>query len=153
MSAVTSFAELCDWRDAVRGQRLVLGTGCFDILHVGHLYFLEEARQQGDLLVVGVNSDRSVRTLKGEARPIVSEDERATLISAVRCVDRVFVYDDLSAEDQIRALRPNVYVTGEEAVAGYPGELIAAQEIGAQVHVISRLADHSTTSMVTRARG
>lgn len=151
--APAAVEELCAWRETIGGARLVLGTGCFDIVHVGHLYFLEQASLQGDLLVVGVNSDHSVRSMKGPARPIVTESQRASLIGALRWVDRVFIYDDVSADDQIRALRPDVYVTGEEAVGAYPSELSAAAEAGARVHVINRLAEHSTTSMVLGVRG
>jgi len=135
-------------RLADSGRRVVLGTGCFDIMHSGHLYFLEQASEQGDVLVIGVNSDRSVREIKGTDRPIVGELARATLVAGLRCVDHVFVYDGTVADDQIRELRPDVYVTGAESVDGYPSELAAAREIGARVYVIDRLPDHSTTLVV-----
>lgn len=129
-------------------RRIVLGTGCFDLVHVGHLYFLEQASRQGDVLVIGVNGDRSVRTIKGPLRPIIGETGRATLVAALRCVDHVFVYDDTVADAHIRAMRPHVFVTGADSIAGYPSELAAARDVGARVHVIERLPDHSTTSVV-----
>lgn len=128
--------------------RVVLGTGCFDIMHLGHLYFLEQASHLGDVLVIGVNSDRSVRDIKGPSRPIVSEWGRASLVAALRCVDHVFIYDDTVADDEIRVLRPDVYVTGADSQGDYPSELIAAQDVDARVHVIDRLPDLSTTSVV-----
>jgi rfaE bifunctional protein nucleotidyltransferase chain/domain len=146
-----SFETICTRLDATgerASRRVVLGTGCFDIMHVGHLYFLQEASRQGDVLVIGVNSDRSVREIKGPSRPIVDEMGRATLLAALRCVDHVFVYDDVVADVQIRTLRPDVYVTGSESVLGYPSEVAAAHDIGARVHVIDRLPSHSTTSVV-----
>jgi rfaE bifunctional protein nucleotidyltransferase chain/domain len=140
--------------DAIRsdlaGQsgRVVLGTGCFDIMHVGHLYFLEQASKQGDVLVVGVNSDASVRELKGPTRPLVSEHDRASMVAALRCVDHVFVYDEAAADEQIRALVPDVYVTGAESVDAYPTELAAARDVGAAICVIDRVPNRSTSLMV-----
>jgi len=128
--------------------RVVLGTGCFDILHVGHVYFLEQASAQGDVLVIGVNSDDSVRRLKGTSRPIVGEFDRATMVGAVRYVDHVFVYDATEADEQIRALAPDVYVTGAESADAYPTELNSAREVGAAVHVIGRISERSTTRVV-----
>lgn len=128
--------------------RVVLGTGCFDIMHVGHVYFLEQASAQGDVLVIGVNSDASVRQLKGTSRPIVGELDRATMVGAVRYVDHVFVYDATEADEQIRMLAPDVYVTGAESVDAYPTELTSAREVGAAVHVICRVPERSTTRMV-----
>jgi glycerol-3-phosphate cytidylyltransferase len=128
--------------------RVVLGTGCFDIMHVGHVYFLEQASAQGDVLVIGVNSDASVRQLKGASRPVVAELDRASMVGAIRYVDHVFVYDAMEADEQIRMLAPDVYVTGAESVDAYPTELMAAREVGAEVHVIDRVPNRSTTLMV-----
>ena len=141
-----SFETICGLLHTPAKQRVVLGTGCFDLIHIGHLYFLEQASSQGDVLVIGVNSDRSVREIKGPSRPVVGELERARLVAALRWVDHVFVYDETVADSQIRALRPDVYVTGAESVTGYPSELVAAGEAGVRVHVIDRLAAYSTTS-------
>jgi D-glycero-beta-D-manno-heptose 1-phosphate adenylyltransferase len=116
-----AFETICARLGVAGDQRVVLGTGCFDIMHIGHLYFLEQAGRHGDVLVIGVNSDQSVRAIKGPSRPIVDQLERATLVAALRCVDHVFVYDDIVADYQIRALRPDVYVIGEESVGRYPG--------------------------------
>lgn len=140
--------------DAIRNdlvgesRRVVLGTGCFDIMHVGHVYFLERASEQGDVLVIGVNSDTSVRKLKGPTRPVVSEHDRATMVAALRYVDHVFVYHETVADQQIRALVPDVYVTGADSVDAYPTELAAARDVGAVICVIDRVPNRSTSLMV-----
>ncbi|MFF1485305.1 adenylyltransferase/cytidyltransferase family protein [Streptomyces sp. NPDC058319] len=115
------------------GDRAVLATGCFDLLHAGHLSFLEQARRLGDLLVVGVNSDLSARGLKGPSRPFVGERERAALVGALKCVDRVFLYDKPTADRQIRLLRPQVFATARASLSAYPSEAAAAADAAAHV--------------------
>jgi rfaE bifunctional protein nucleotidyltransferase chain/domain len=152
-AGVIDVGSLASLRATLGRKAIVLASGCFDIVHIGHVYFLEEARRQGDVLVVGVNSDNSVCAIKGEARPVVGEDERARLLAAMRCVDHVFIYDGMVADDWIRALRPDVFVIGAESVAQYPTEAAAADEVNARVHVVERLGPHSTTSMLRKAQG
>src|SRR5688500_15530530 len=105
---VVSLEELATILESkrARGARIALTNGCFDILHVGHVRYLEQAAQLGDVLVVGVNSDRSVRSLKGEGRPVVSELDRAEVLAALAAVDYVTVFDELTAESLVRRLRP-----------------------------------------------
>jgi rfaE bifunctional protein nucleotidyltransferase chain/domain len=141
-----------DWLRTRPGDRVVLATGCFDLLHAGHLCFLEQASRLGDLLVVGVNSDRSVRELKGPSRPVVGEHERAALVAALKWVDRVFLYDETTADTQIRLLRPHAFVTGQESVTAYPSELAAAAAVEARVHAIDRVGPYSTTTLVDALR-
>jgi rfaE bifunctional protein nucleotidyltransferase chain/domain len=95
-----------------KGRRVVLTNGCFDLLHVGHVRYLEKARGLGDALVVALNSDASVRSLKGPARPIVPEPERAEVVAGLASVDYVTVFDDDTAEAVVTALRPDLYVKG-----------------------------------------
>ena len=97
-----------------RGRKLVFTNGCFDILHVGHVRYLDQARSLGDALVVGINSDRSVREIKGASRPIVSEKERAEVIAALACVDFVFIFDDPTPKRVIDAIVPDVLVKGAD---------------------------------------
>jgi bifunctional ADP-heptose synthase (sugar kinase/adenylyltransferase) len=99
-----------------------------------------------------VNSDQSVRHLKGPGRPIVGEHERAALVAALKCVDRVFLYDESTADTQIRLLRPHVFVTGRDSVTAYPSEPAAAAEIGAHVHAIDRVTSYSTTTLLDTLR-
>lgn len=97
-----------------RGKRAVFTNGVFDLLHLGHLRYLQEARALGDVLVVGLNSDASTRRLKGPKRPLVPEDERAELLAALSCVDYVTIFDDNTAEPTLAALRPAVYAKGAD---------------------------------------
>ncbi|MBQ0828091.1 adenylyltransferase/cytidyltransferase family protein [Streptomyces tagetis] len=144
--------EIRDWLSSRPGDRAVLATGCFDLLHAGHLCFLEQARELGDLLVVGVNSDLSVRHLKGPSRPIVGEHERATLVGALKCVDLVFLYDEPTADRQIRFLRPQVFATARASISAYPSEVASAAAVAAQVHAVERIAPYSTTRLVDTLR-
>lgn len=145
---VIPVSELGGLRERLARHTIVLATGCFDILHVGHLYFLESAAAQGDVLVVGVNSDRSIKMMKGHDRPIVGQDERAELVSALRYVDYVFIHDSIVADDYIHSLKPDVFVVGEQSVQTYPSESAAAEQIGARVHIVMRKPSLSTTSIM-----
>src|ERR1044071_7821027 len=111
---VVSIAELRGERERLRaaGKRLVFTNGCFDVLHVGHVRYLTQARALGDLLVVAINSDRAVRELKGSGRPIMSEQERAEMLAALRVVDYVTVFDQVSPRALIASLLPDVLVKG-----------------------------------------
>ncbi|MBO3736633.1 adenylyltransferase/cytidyltransferase family protein [Actinoplanes flavus] len=151
-SGPTPLNVIRQWLNNRAGARVVLATGCFDLLHAGHLYFLQQAHRLGDLLIVGVNSDQSVRELKGPDRPIIGEHERAALVAALRWVDRVFLYDEPAADTQIRILRPNVFVIGRESLTAYPSELTAAEAVSAHVHVTDRIHSYSTTSIVDTLR-
>ena len=145
---IIPFSALGTLRERFPGRSLVLGTGCFDLLHPGHLHFLQEARAQGDVLVIGINSDAAVRAIKGEGRPILKEEERLAMVATFRCVDLVFVFDDRVADESILSLKPDVFVIGEESVPDYPSELTSAQSVGARVHVVKRIPGTSTTSIV-----
>ena len=100
-----------------RGQRIVFTNGVFDLLHPGHVRYLQAARHEGDALIVGVNSDRSVRANKGPSRPIIPENERAELLAALACVDAVVIFDDDTPADVIRRVQPDVLVKGADWAA------------------------------------
>jgi D-glycero-beta-D-manno-heptose 1-phosphate adenylyltransferase len=138
------------WRE--EGRRVVLTNGCFDLLHPGHLALLEAARALGDVLVVAINSDRSVRRIKGEGRPLVSEEERAETLLALEAVDRVVVYDEPTPLEVVKALAPEVLVKGadwaEDAIVGRE-EVEAA---GGRVVRVPMVPDRSTTAMLERIR-
>ena len=135
-----------------RGSRIVFTNGCFDLLHPGHVSYLEQARQQGDLLVVGLNSDRSVRSLKGPERPINSERDRARVLAALGCVDFVTIFDQETPLELIRAVRPQVLVKG----ADWPEEkIVGAAEVRAQGGRVERIpCTHrcSTTALIASIR-
>lgn len=104
-------------RERAQGARVVFTNGVFDLLHLGHLRYLRQARGLGDLLVVGVNSDASARRLKGPARPLVPQDERAELLAALDCVDYVTIFDEATAEATLALLQPDIYVKGADYAA------------------------------------
>jgi rfaE bifunctional protein nucleotidyltransferase chain/domain len=150
-------AQRQTWSD---GTRVVFTNGIFDLLHVGHLRYLEEARSLGDVLIVGLNSDTSTQQLKGPYRPLVPEAERAALLLGLRAVDYVTIFGDLTAERLVRTLRPDIYVKGgdyalpaaEESIA-YGKELPEARIVlsyGGRVELIPYLPGHSTTELIAR---
>lgn len=132
------------------GRRIVMTNGCFDLLHPGHVASLEEARSQGDVLVVGLNSDRSVRELKGPDRPIIAQQDRAAMLAALACVDHVVVFDDSSVASLVEQVRPDVLVKSAE----YAVEQVVGQEIvhryGGHVVLTSVRPGYSTTRLIER---
>jgi D-beta-D-heptose 7-phosphate kinase/D-beta-D-heptose 1-phosphate adenosyltransferase len=106
--------DLCKITEGLKakGKRIVFTNGCFDLLHIGHIRYLEEAKSLGDILVVGVNSDQSVRNLKGPERPILPEEERAEILSSLGCVDYITVFDELTPLELISSLQPHILVKG-----------------------------------------
>jgi D-beta-D-heptose 7-phosphate kinase/D-beta-D-heptose 1-phosphate adenosyltransferase len=138
------------WRE--EGRRVVLTNGCFDLLHPGHLALLEAARAHGDVLVVAINSDRSVRRIKGEGRPLVPEAERAETLLALEAVDRVVVYDEPTPLEVVKALVPEVLVKGadwaEDAIVGR--EQVEAS--GGRVVRVEMVPGRSTSAMLERIR-
>ncbi|TCL62801.1 glycerol-3-phosphate cytidylyltransferase [Hydrogenispora ethanolica] len=132
--------------------KIVLTNGCFDLLHAGHLRTFCEAKKLGDLLVVGLNSDRSVRGLKGETRPLVRETDRALLVSALKPVDYVTIFDEPTASDLLLALRPHVYVKGGDYSLENLPERQAILEIGAQTVFVPLVEGISTSELVKKIR-
>jgi rfaE bifunctional protein nucleotidyltransferase chain/domain len=134
------------------GRVIVFTNGCFDILHRGHTQYLAEAKALGDVLVVGVNTDRSVRSLKGESRPIVPEDDRAHVLAALASVDLVTLFDEDTPLELITAVAPDVLVKG----AGYGRDTIVGadfvEEHGGRVVVIEELEGRSTRGIIARIR-
>ena len=132
------------------GRQVVFANGCFDLFHVGHVRYLEGARQQGDVLVVGVNSDRSVRQLKGEGRPLLPEDARAELLAAMECVDYVVVFDEVTAENLLRDLRPDVHCKGTDYTEATVPEREVVRSWGGRVVIVGDPKDHSTRDVLAR---
>lgn len=135
-----------------QGQRIVLTNGCFDVLHSGHTRYLNQAKQLGDVLVVALNSDESVRQLKGLGRPINAQADRAAVIAALSCVDYVTVFDSETAIPLIRQLRPEVYAKGGDYTPEMLAETSAVEECGGRVAILEYVAEHSTTAVVERIR-
>jgi rfaE bifunctional protein nucleotidyltransferase chain/domain len=138
---------------AASGRRLVFTNGCFDLLHVGHVRYLQAARQQGDRLLVAVNGDASVRALKGPSRPINGELDRAEVLAALGCIDLVTVFHSERVSDLIREIRPQVYVKGGDyTVESLNGEELAAlREAGSEIRILELVPGKSTTATLARA--
>lgn len=132
-----------------KGRRIVFTNGCFDLLHVGHIRYLEKAKTLGDIMVVGVNSDRSVRHLKGPDRPILSERERAEILSGLSCVDYVTIFDEADPLDLITTLRPHVLVKGGD----WTREDVVGKEVvegsGGKVIILPFVQGSSTSNLIT----
>jgi len=139
-------------REKRNGQRVVFTNGCFDLLHPGHVRLLEGARGLGDLLIVGLNSDTSVRSLKGEGRPIIPEQERAEVLAALECVDAVVIFGEPTPRQIISKLLPDVLVKGGDWRLD---QIIGREEVeaaGGRVVSIPVVAGHSTTAILERIR-
>jgi D-glycero-beta-D-manno-heptose 1-phosphate adenylyltransferase len=152
---ISSLASLIEERKAWKaaGRRVVFTNGCFDLLHPGHVRLLEAARAEGEVLVVGLNSDASVRGLKGEGRPILPQAERAEALRALEAVDRVLIYDEPTPRAVIAALLPDVLVKGADWA---PQAVVGREEVeaaGGRVVRVELEPGQSTTAMVGRIRG
>jgi rfaE bifunctional protein nucleotidyltransferase chain/domain len=148
-------------RDALRqkfadlkrqGQRIVFANGCFDTLHVGHIRYLEGARREGDILVVGVNADSSVCGLKGPGRPILDEQARALLVAALRCVDYAVLFAEPTVEVLLEELRPDVHAKGTDYSADTVPERAVAARLGIRVAIVGDPKDHSTRELLDSIR-
>jgi D-glycero-beta-D-manno-heptose 1-phosphate adenylyltransferase len=136
------------WRD--QGNKVVLTNGCFDLLHVGHVRYLRAAKELGGKLLVAVNSDASVRCLKGNGRPRVPDHERAEILAALTDVDAVIVFDSPDVRDLIRLIRPDIHAKGTDYTAESVPERDVVMEYGGQVAIVGDPKDHSTTEMLKR---
>jgi len=135
-----------------RGERIVFTNGCFDLLHVGHTRYLQEAKKLGDCLVVGLNSDVSVRRLKGPDRPVTGEADRAALLSALPAVDHVVVFDEQSPVRLIELLRPDVYVKGGDYTPEMLAETPVVERLGGVVRTVGYLPQRSSTRVIEAIR-
>ena len=151
---IISLEQLSAWRDSLRevGKRLVVTNGCFDLLHAGHVIYLEQAAALGDLLLVGCNGDESVRQLKGEGRPLNPEADRALVLSALESVGSVVVFPEIRAEDFLRLAKPDVYVKGGDYTPETldAGERVAVESGGGEVVIIPFVSGKSTTDIIQR---
>ncbi len=158
--AETIFAPILD-RDslieAVNNLRsnektVVLANGCFDLFHVGHVRYLQGARAIGDVLVVGINSDRQTRELKGPNRPFMPENERAEIVSSLRCVDLVTIFDEPTVKELIRAIRPDFHAKGTDYTTDTVPEREIIRELGGRVVIVGDRKDHSSTELIEAVR-
>ena len=151
---IFSRSELCkqadDWRRA--GDQIVLANGCFDLLHVGHVRYLHGAKSLGGKLIVAMNSDASVRRIKGEGRPFMPEQERAEIVAALADVDAVVIFDEPDVRALIRELRPDVQAKGTDYTPENVPERADVLACGGRVEIVGDPKDHSTTGMIAQLR-
>jgi D-glycero-beta-D-manno-heptose 1-phosphate adenylyltransferase len=135
-----------------QGKRVVLANGCFDTLHVGHTRYLSGAKQEGDILVVAVNADSSVRSLKGAGRPILDEQARAQMVGAIRDVDFVLLFTEPNVEALLEELHPDVHAKGTDYSAETVPERAVSARLGIRVAIVGDPKDHSTRSFLDAVR-
>ena len=144
------------WREQCRaaGRRVVLTNGVFDLLHTGHLYYLKQARELGDALIIALNGDASVRALKGPARPVQTEEQRAYALGALSCVDAIAVFHEPRLTAEITALRPDVYCkAGDYTLEKLDaGERAALEAVGARIQFLPFLPGFSTTALIAKIK-
>jgi rfaE bifunctional protein nucleotidyltransferase chain/domain len=143
-------AKASDLRDKYAGKTMVFTNGCFDILHVGHVRYLAAAKRLGDVLVVGLNGDASVRELKGIGRPLNSQDDRAEVMAALEAVDHVIIFTEKRASHLLRQMRPQVYTKGGDYTVDSLDreEIVALKEIGARIAILPLVPGKSTSKLV-----
>ncbi len=153
---ILSHAALASWRDSQRrdGKRLVVTNGCFDILHAGHAAYLEAARNLGDALLVGVNADSSVRQLKGPARPLNAEDDRALVLASLACVDAVCVFGEVTAENFLKLAQPDIYAKGDDNTLDTinQDERRLVESMGGRIVIVPGMPGRSTTGLLEKIR-
>jgi D-glycero-beta-D-manno-heptose 1-phosphate adenylyltransferase len=132
------------------GARIVLANGCFDVLHVGHVRYLQAARAEGDLLVVGINADNQVTLLKGSGRPIMSETERAEMVASIEAVDLVTIFNEPTVENLLLALRPDVHAKGTDYTEETVPERDVVRSYGGRVAIVGDPKNHSTSKILDR---
>ena len=151
---ILTLETLVTWRDNLRnsGKKLAATNGCFDILHAGHVNYLQAARHEADALIVGINSDRSVSQLKGPSRPIHTENDRAAIIAALESVDGVFIFDELRATTFLELAQPDVYIKGGDyAVEELPEEeRQTIAKIGGHIKVLGLIPGKSSSDIAQR---
>lgn len=131
---------------------LVFTNGCFDLLHVGHLRYLQEARKQGAALLVALNTDASVQRLKGPTRPILPENERAEMLAALTCVDYVALFDEPTPENLLRAIRPEIYAKGGDYTLDSLPEAPVLKELGIEARFLTLVEGRSTSSIIDKIK-
>ena len=132
------------------GLRIVFANGCFDVLHVGHVRYLEAARALGDLLIVGVNSDDQARRLKGAGRPLVPQDQRAEIISAIEAVDLVTIFSEPTVTELLLALKPDIHAKGTDYTEESVPERDVVRSYGGRVAIVGDPKDHSSSEMIEK---
>ncbi len=137
----------------VRGKKIVFTNGCFDIIHAGHVRYLTTAKNLGDVLIVGLNTDESVRRLKGDSRPINNQFDRAEVLLGLKAVDHVIFFGEQTAENLIAEVKPDIYVKGGDYTLETLPEAKIVQKFGGRVELVNLVEGHSTTNIVEKILG
>lgn len=132
------------------GARIVFANGCFDVLHVGHVRYLEAARALGDLLIVGINSDKQARRLKGEGRPVMSQDQRAAIVASLEAVDFVTIFEEPTVEQLLLALKPDIHAKGTDYSEASVPERDVVRSFGGRVAIVGDPKNHSSSEMIEK---
>jgi rfaE bifunctional protein nucleotidyltransferase chain/domain len=140
-------------RERAEGKTIAFANGCFDLIHVGHVRFLQGAAETADVLVLGLNSDTSVRALKGAGRPYMPEAERAEILAALRCIDYLVVFAERSPVALIEEIRPDIHCKGTDYTETSVPEAAVVAAVGGRVVIVGDPKDHSTTDLVSLVRG
>lgn len=130
------------------GKQIVLANGCFDLLHVGHIRYLMGAKEIGDVLIVGLNSDQSTRNLKGSTRPIFSQEERAEILAAFGCIDYITIFHELTVENLLLALRPHIHAKGTDYTTESVPEAAIVRSYGGEVAIVGDPKNHSSKEIL-----
>jgi len=139
-------------RDRTDGRTIAFANGCFDLLHVGHVRYLQASAAEADRLVVAVNADRSVRTLKGPGQPILPEDARAELVASLRCVNYVVIFDDATVERLLTLIRPDVHCKGTDYTVDTVPEREVVRAYGGRTAIVGDSKRHATRDLIARIR-
>ena len=135
-------------RERTAGRTVALANGLFDLVHVGHIRYLEAAKREADILVVGINSDTSARALRGEGRPILPQDERAEIVAALACVDWVFLFYELNVETALLLLRPDVHCKGTDYTQQNVPERDTVREYGGRISIVGDPKSHASRDLI-----
>jgi rfaE bifunctional protein nucleotidyltransferase chain/domain len=130
------------------GKKIVLANGCFDLIHVGHIRFLQGAKKKGDTLIVAINSDKSVRQIKGEQRPIFSQDDRAEIISAIEFVDYVIIFNEPTVAKLLNSIKPDIHCKGTDYTYETVPERDVVKEYGGTISIVGDPKEHSTKDII-----
>ena len=133
-----------------KGRRIVLANGCFDVLHVGHIRYLEAAKALGDLLIVGVNSDEQTRRLKGDGRPLVPQDQRAQIVSALEAVNFVTIFEEPTVKELLLAIKPDVHAKGTDYTEDMVPERDVVRSFGGRVAIVGDPKSHSSSEFIDK---
>ena len=133
-----------------KNKKVVFTNGCFDLLHIGHIRYLYKAKEFGSILIVALNSDKSVKNLKGDNRPIINEKERAELLSALEMIDYITIFDDFTCKNILKSLKPDIYVKGGDYTRQTLPEWPVVAEYGGEVKLVEEIKGQSTTSLINK---